>query len=148
MSVLRRHELEVEEIKKGLRPLQRMKKSFGELADYWLEHRTVLKRSPKDDESIIRRSLRPAFAHLSVRDFETDVGRTVVDKFLVDRQAALDAKTVSNHATLLISMFNLAVELGWLDKAPRRPSPRLDSRNVNVGSSCPGIPSRVRSFAG
>ena len=42
-------------------------RSFAELCDYWLAHRAPRKRSQKDDESIIRAHLRPAFGRLQLR---------------------------------------------------------------------------------
>ena len=131
VTMLRKHELEAEEIQKGLRPLQRIDKTFDELCDYWTANRTPLKRSAKDDLSIIRRSLRPVFGAMSVRDFEGELGQRAVDAFLVERHESLDAKTIANHVTLLISMLNLAVDLRWLDKAPRirKPKVRLFNRD-------------------
>ena len=66
---LRRRQLEATDVRAGLRrrpsPTDH---SFGELADYWEAHRAPLKRSQKDDESIIRAHLRPAFGNLRLRD--------------------------------------------------------------------------------
>jgi integrase len=47
-----------------------------------------------------------------------------VDEFVVAR-AQLDKKTIANLLTLLISMLNAAVELGWLRVAPRIRKPRV-----------------------
>ena len=43
--------------------------TFGDLRDYWLDSRAPRKRSQKDDESIIRKHLRPAFGTMKLRDF-------------------------------------------------------------------------------
>src|SRR5262245_5048451 len=64
---LREHQLEVEQIRRGLRAAQPPDKTFDELCDYWLDKRAPRKRSRKDDESIIRRHLRPTFGALRLR---------------------------------------------------------------------------------
>lgn len=57
---LRRHQAEVEDVKRGLRaPPAPEKKTVGDALDYWLANRAPQKRSKGDDESIIRRHLRP-----------------------------------------------------------------------------------------
>jgi hypothetical protein len=55
---LRKRQVEAEEIKRGLRRARPPEKTFGDLCDYWLEHRAIEKRSRKDDQSIIRLHLR------------------------------------------------------------------------------------------
>jgi hypothetical protein len=47
-----------------------------------------------------------------------------VDRFVVDRQR-LNIKTIHNHITLLITMLNLALDLGWLERIPRIKKPRV-----------------------
>jgi hypothetical protein len=86
---LRQHQQEVEEIRRGLRAPIAPDKSFDELCDYWLNKRAALKRSRKDDESIIRRHLRPTFGGLRVREFSLESGVERVDP--VPRDARLDA---------------------------------------------------------
>lgn len=61
---LQRHEVEAEEIRRGLRLRPVGSHTFKELADYWLEHRASRKRSQKDDASIIRKHLVPTFGTL------------------------------------------------------------------------------------
>lgn len=117
---LREHQLEVEQVRRGLRAAQLPDKTFNQLCDYWLEKRAVRKRSQKDDESIIRRHLRPSFGLLKLRE----LGVAQVDDFVLAR-AQLDKKTIANHLTLLISMLNVAVDLGWLAKAPKIKKPRV-----------------------
>lgn len=117
---LHRHKLEAAEIRRGSRlPIARGK-TFAKLADYWLDARTTRKRSAKDDRSIIERHLRPAFGHLCL----SNLGVAHVDAFVAERPH-LSPKTVHNHLTLLISMLNLAVDLGWLLKAPPIKKPRV-----------------------
>lgn len=110
----------VEEVKRGLRSPAPPDKSFGEICDYWLESRAPQKRSRIHDESIIRRHLRPALGDVRLRD----LGVAQVDRFVAER-AHLDRKTIANHLTLLVSMLNVAVDLGWLVKAPRIRKPRV-----------------------
>ena len=47
-----------------------------------------------------------------------------VDAFVATR-AKLDPKTVHNLLTLLISVLNAAVDLGWLAKVPRIKKPKI-----------------------
>lgn len=117
---LRQHQLEIEQVRRGLRSPNPPDKSFNDLCDYWIAKRAVRKRSRKDDESIIRRHLRPAFGPIRLREF----GVARVDDFVV-AQAHLDKKTVANHLTLLVTMLNVAVDLGWLLRAPRIKKPRV-----------------------
>jgi hypothetical protein len=58
-TALRRCQVEVEEVRRGLRNAPPPEKTGGDLFDYRLEKRAVRKRSQKDDESIIRKHLRP-----------------------------------------------------------------------------------------
>jgi hypothetical protein len=58
---LSRHQVEVEEIRRRVRNAAPPEKTFGDLCDYWIANRAPRKRSRKDDESIIRKHLRPAF---------------------------------------------------------------------------------------
>ena len=116
----------IKEVKRGLRVGTPPDKLFDELCDYWIDHRAKQKRSGHHDESIIRAHLRPAFGKMLI----TEIGVAQTDKFVCDR-LHLDKKTVANHITLLISMMNLAVELGWLIRVPkiRKPKIRLFSKD-------------------
>ena len=134
-KALNRHLAREEEIRLGVRQAPGPTRTFGELADYYLEHRTSRKKSPKDDRSIINRHLRPFFGHLNLREINVqhiDAFRKASCPFehpsrrgRVSNQGTVTAKTLHNVLTLLITMFNLAVELGWLDKKPVIKKPRL-----------------------
>ncbi|MBN2361670.1 MAG: hypothetical protein JXR83_19610 [Deltaproteobacteria bacterium] len=63
---LRRHLVEVDEIKRGLRSLAPVNRTIDQLCDYWLEHRAPRKRSERIDISIIRAHLRPALGDLLI----------------------------------------------------------------------------------
>jgi integrase len=117
---LRLRQAQVEEIKRGLRAPVPADRTFDQLCDYWLKNRAPNKRSKADDESMIKRHLRPAFGPLVL----AKLGVEQVDAFVVARKH-LHKKTLANHLTLLISMFNAALELGWLTKAPRVHKPRV-----------------------
>ncbi|MBI5500859.1 MAG: site-specific integrase [Deltaproteobacteria bacterium] len=117
---LHQHQAEVEEIRRGLRAPTPPEKTFDELADYWIANRAAGKRSRKDDESIIRRHLRPAFGPSRLRV----LGVQHVDRFVAERER-LDRKTVANILTLLISMLRAARDLGWLAILPRIRKPRV-----------------------
>jgi integrase len=112
--------VEAEERRRGLRAAAVEPKKFDTICTYWLEKRAVRKRSQADDESIIKRHVRPAFGHLPLGD----VGVEEVDGFVVERDH-LNPKTVANHLTLLISLLRLAHELGWLAALPRIKKPKV-----------------------
>jgi integrase len=122
---LSRHLVEVEEIRRGLRNATPPEKTFGDLCDYWLENRAPRKRSRKDDESIIRRHLRPAFGAMRLRD----VGVEEVDGYINDKvdDEELSDKTVSNHVILLGTMLRLAMtfKVPWLAAVPRFRKPKV-----------------------
>jgi integrase len=100
--------------------------TFDELCDYQLEHRTAVKRSQKDDKSMIEAHLRPAFGGLQL----TAITIQRVDQYRRGRRHLSD-KTLHNHLTLLISMLNLAIDLGWLAAAPRIKKPKLVEEEYN-----------------
>lgn len=114
------------EVKAGLRPAPPPPKTFDELSAYWLDTRAVAKRSRADDVSILRAHLTPTFSGMLI----ADIGVEHVDRFAAARRH-LDDKTVHNHLTLLKSMLNVAVELGWLIKVPRIRKPRIRMFNAD-----------------
>jgi integrase len=124
---LRKNEIEVEERRRGLRAPEPPKRTVGDAITYWKEHRTPLKRSGDDDESIFR-SIEPFFGSRLLED----AAGIVMD---VDRYRAsklhLHNKTVANHLTLLGGVLNLACDLGWMVKAPKinKPKVRLISQD-------------------
>lgn len=95
-------------------------KTFDELCSYWLEKKAPQKRSGKDDLSIIRKHLLPAFGPMQLRD----IGVADVDDFITERDELSD-KTIANHVTLLKTMLKLAVELKWLRTVPKLPKPKV-----------------------
>jgi len=114
-----RREAEVTEVREGLRAPRAPDRSFAELCDYWLAHRASRKRSQKDDESIIRAHLRPAFGRLQLRG----LGIEQVDAFVATRDQ--QPKTIANILTLLVAMLNYARDLGWIHAVPRIRKPRV-----------------------
>lgn len=123
---LRDQQVTVERVKAGIEARAPDPHTFDELCDYWLAHRAEVKRSKKDDTSIIEAHLRPAFGGLQL----SMLGVKHVDTFLRGRRH-LSPKTIHNHLTLLISMMNLAVDLGWLRAVPRIKKPRLVAQEYN-----------------
>lgn len=111
---------EVVEIAAGMRSPTPAPWTFTQLADKWLTTRALAKRSKKDDESILKRHLLPAFGALPIR--EIDVERA--EAFKAER-AHLSKKTVANHLTLLIAMLNYARALRWLIEVPEIKKPRV-----------------------
>jgi integrase len=119
---LQQHELEAEERRRGLKTAPTEPRAFADLADYWEKNRVPQKRSGHHDKSILRRHLRPAFNGIMLAN--PAIWIELVDKYVVER-AHLNKKTVTNHLTLLVTMLNLAVDLGWLTKVPRIRKPRI-----------------------
>ena len=122
---LSRHLVEVEEIRRGLRNATPPEKTFGDLCEYWLENRAPRKRSRKDDESILRKHLRPAFGDKKLRD----VGVEEVDGYVNDKidGDGLSDKTVSNHVILLGTMLRTAMtfKVPWLATVPKFRKPKI-----------------------
>ena len=116
---LREHQHDVELVERGLKAPRIADKTFDELISYWLDVRAVRKRSIRDDISNIKCHLRPAFGGLKLAAI--DIAK--VDQFITSK-ADLNKKTIANHLTLLISMLNVAVDLGWLTKVPRIRKPK------------------------
>ncbi len=99
------------------------------------------KRSGKDDESIIRRHLRPSFGTPKLR--ELNVAQAY--RFVTDR-SHLDKKTVSNLLTLLPAMLSCALDLEWLEKVPWIPITSPRSRATSVDDAASSAFSRTPIF--
>ena len=126
---LKRRQIEVEEIKLGLRQVS-LRKTFQELCDYWIKHKVPRKRSGKDDLSIIRNHLLPFFK-------ETQLSKLIrptdqVNRYM-DLKSHLSKKTVINHFTLLCAMLNHAYSLGWIQSKPiiQKPKQRIFSKDYS-----------------
>jgi len=126
--ILRKKQIEVEEIRLGLRKPRPPEKTFDELCDYWLKYRTSRKRNPKDDPSIMRCHLRPFFGRFLLQNINIEL----IDLFISGKNN-LNPKTISNILTLLISLLNLAKSLGWATEIPKikKPKIRLNSKDFN-----------------
>jgi len=112
---LQRHQLETEEVKRGLRPLRLPDKTFDDLSEYWLTKRAPEKRSYRDDLSIINTHLLPFF---QARKLNTITPAMANEYKLLKNH--LDKKTVNNHLTVLISMLHAASDdLHWLTQVPK-----------------------------
>ena len=119
---LRRRQVEADEIRRGARLAEPAQRTFDDLATYWLEPRAVHKRSRKDDESILRRHLLPAFGSKPLRGLSVED----IDRYKSDK-CDLAPKTVANHLTLLKTMLRVAEEdLHWLLRAPTIRKPKVD----------------------
>jgi integrase len=118
----RKRKVEVDDVRRGLRAATPPEKTFGELCDYWLEKRAVRKRSGKDDRSIIKKHLRPAFGSRLLRDIGVEDG----DDYVNEREH-LSEKTLANHITLLTTMLNAATSFKtpWLLKVPKFNKPKV-----------------------
>ncbi len=117
---LRKVEIEVEERRRGLRPPEIQPRRFSEAATYWREHRAPLKRSEKDDLSILK-PLEAHFGNLLLND--TTAWVPAIDRYRAT--ATQEDKTVSNHLILLGSILRLARDLGWVERLPVIKKPRI-----------------------
>jgi integrase len=124
---LRKNELEVDERRRGLRAPEPPRRTVGEAIGYWKEHRSPLKRSADDDESIFR-SIEPFFARTGLDDVAGII--MAVDRYRASK-LHLSPKTVANHLTLLGAVLRLAGDLGWMPKVPKihKPKVRLISQD-------------------
>ena len=129
-SVLLQKKAEVDQIKKGLQVRFDEDKSFCDLATFWIEKVTPLKRSGKDIESIIQTHLRPSFGSLKLHEITQEHAQ---DYCCVKEQKGLSKKTVANHLVVFISMLNYAREMKWLREVPRIRKPKI-SRRAHVFS--------------
>ncbi|MFH1529197.1 MAG: tyrosine-type recombinase/integrase [Pseudomonadota bacterium] len=128
---------EAQDIKVGVRPEPLPVKTFGDLCDYWMEHRASRKKSLKDDESILRRHLRPEFGNLLLKDLTLERVDAFRRRVCPDERdlpnpsrrrpsgGLVTVKTLHNILTLFISMLNLAVDLRWLAVRPTIKKPKL-----------------------
>ena len=116
---LKLRQIEVEEVKRGLRSPVPKRRSLVELCDYWEKHPAPKKRSFKDDVSILK-SIRTHLGTLVLSEITAEHG----DRYWAER-SDLSPKTIRNHLTLLSTMLNLAVDLGWLHKAPKLRKPKF-----------------------
>jgi integrase len=110
----------VERVRRGVALARPVPHTFDELCDAWLKNRAPQKRSAKDDQSIIRCHLRPAFGALLL----SALGIEQVDRFIVTL-GSKSKHTLSNILTLLIAMLNYARDLGWLERVPRIRKPTI-----------------------
>jgi hypothetical protein len=122
---LSRRQVEVEEIRRGVPNAPPTEKTLGDLFDYWIEKRAVRKRSMKDDESIIRKHLRPACGTMKLRDFSAEDVDGYVNAKIDDEE--LSDKMVSNHVALLGTMLRAAASfrIPWILHVPRLKKPRV-----------------------
>ncbi len=118
--MLKRHKQAVEEIKMCLCTGSVPKRTFSQLADYWLEVYAPTKRSYRDDKSIIDAHLRPTFGKMQL----SDIGVQHVDRYRAAR-SHLAVKTLRNHIVLFKSMLKRAFEIGWLRSVPPIKPPKV-----------------------
>jgi len=120
-AALEARRTESRRIRAGLQAPPPQDRTFAVLSEYWLQHRAPEKRSRKDDESILRRHLNPAFGSELLRS----IGVAEIDAFKQKKVQQLSPKTVANILILLGTMLRLAVELGWLAQTPPIKKPRV-----------------------
>ena len=119
-QTLRRVKVETDAIRAGVAQPPQQVRSFDDLVAYWRAHRLIHKRNPRKDESILRCHLLPSFSGWPLETVDV----AAIDRFMAQR-THLAAKTVHNHVTLLLTMLNCAVDLGWLKQAPKVRKPRV-----------------------
>jgi integrase len=102
-------------------------KTFADLANFWLNNKAPGKRSRKDDKSMIRCHLLPAFGPLRLSEPEKITERVIEHS----AQHKGNEKTLSNRLTLLETMFRLAVDLEWCPRLPKIPKPKITICDAN-----------------
>ena len=121
---------DVAAIKSGERPKPVEPKTFSDLTALWLGTTGAGKRCKKDDPSILRAHLTPAFAHLAL----TEITYARIEAFKATR-GHLSANTVRNILNLLGAMLKCAKLNGWLrlDQMPTidRPTTPRHKRNFS-----------------
>lgn len=132
---LRRHQLEVGEIKRGIRTAVPGGRTLANVFDDWEKHRVPQKRSGSDDSSIIRAHLRPEFGHLTLAEFATQHVQ-LVEQYTNGRlQIPMEKQTIKNHLTLLNTVLRRAGPgdgcLNWVGRTivVRKPKVRLFSKD-------------------
>lgn len=142
-KALAKLEAEAEEMRVGLRPQATPAHTFSELCEYWIEHRASRKKSDRHDKSIIRRHLRPNFGNLQVGEVTLEVVDAFRRRICPDErfqpgpngerppEGQVSPKTLHNVLTLLISILNLGVELGWMPTKPNVKKPKLLPANYS-----------------
>jgi integrase len=112
---------EVEKYKRGLMLRPPLDRPFKQLTDKWLEVRTSQKRSPKDDRSIIKVHLMPAFGEMTLRQITSQR----IAEFSADLMINKKPQTIRNILILLGSMLNQALDWGWIESVPKIRKPRI-----------------------
>ncbi len=122
---LSRRQVDIEEIKRGLRHRVPPRKRCNDLFDYWERKRARRKRSKKDDLSIIRKHLRPYFGTMFVDEVDVDNGDEYINVKIDDE--GLGEKTVRNHLTLFTTMLNVVASFKrpWLLKVSEFNKPKV-----------------------
>ena len=119
----------------------------------YLPHAKERKRSWKEDEQKIRKVLLPAFGRKLISDVTT---RDVLAVQTSVRRAGAPA-TANRYLTLMSRLFNVAVQLGLLEKNPASRIKKLPENNARTRFLSPSDISRMlealaswpnRSFAG
>jgi integrase len=116
---------EAEAIRAGVVAMPPEPHTFGELADYWLEKKAPLKRSAKDDKSIVNRHLRPYFGEMQLPAVDAEF----IDQFIIDKDGEVGDKTLHNILTLLGTMLRQGVRLKWIVAVPPIDKPRLQEKD-------------------
>jgi integrase len=119
----KRKKIEAQEIRRGLRSPLPPDRTFADLAEFWFARRAAAKRSGPDIRCILDRHLVPFFGAMRVRD----VGVEDLDEYTADKLEKLSAKTIANHVTVLVSMFNYAAALKqpWVLSVPKFKKPKV-----------------------
>ena len=104
-----------QKVKRGLRGLAPIDRTFDQLAEYWIKNVCPEKRSGKHDKSTLAAHLQPFFGGTLLRNITAQQ----VDEFkAILREKKLGEKTQHNILTLLISMLNKAIDIEWITKRP------------------------------
>lgn len=101
---------------------------FKEFAErFYVPNRTMQKRDSKNDLSILRRHLYPAFENF----FLAGIDMQAVEFFKGDKlRGGLGPKTLRNILSLLKSMLRYAQDMGFILSVPRIRLPKVEEKDV------------------
>ena len=117
VAELERIKGEIRSIKDGRKPPNKTVPTLKDFSEnFWKPNRTFYKRSPKDDVSILKKHLIPAFGALPLTHITTEKIETFKGELA---QNGLKPKTINNILTLLNSILVYATEMDFIYRKPK-----------------------------
>ena len=112
-------------VKHGLEVARPCNKTFRDVVELWERTKGRTLRNAKKDRSIIRSRLLPTFGDTLLKNLRP----SDFDEYTADCFAdGLSPKTIRNHLGTVTVLLNMAVEEGYLVKAPKVRKPKLERK--------------------